>query len=100
MKYIKEELIAKNPNYQYKFMPEVDLRNELKTWSRQDLINWLSWNDPNGIYRDEESLAELGCVMTYDEGFEIMVRQTKQGKGHTLGTLTYGGEKYHFLLNK
>ncbi len=100
MEYTKEELIAKNPNYQYKFMAEVELRNELKTWSKQDLINWLSWNDPNGIYRDEESLAELGSIMTYKQGVEIMIRQTKQGKGHTLGTLNFMGENYHYLLNK
>lgn len=99
MEFTKEELIAKNPNYRYKFMGEEELRDKLKNWRRQDLINWLSWNDPNGIYREKDSLAEVGVIMTYEEGVEIMVRQAKQGKSHTLGTLTYKGEDYHFLLS-
>ncbi|MES2448602.1 MAG: hypothetical protein V4546_15545 [Bacteroidota bacterium] len=77
MEYFKEELISQNPNYRYKFLSEEELRNELKNWSRQDFINWLCWNDRNGIYRDEKSLAEVGCIMTYEEGVEIMVRQAQ-----------------------
>lgn len=100
MEFTKEELIAKNPNYKYKFISEEELRNKLKNWSRQDLINWLSWNDPNGIYRDDESFAELGCIMTYEEGVEIMVKQAQQGKGHSLCLLTYKGENYNFLMNE
>jgi hypothetical protein len=63
MEFTKEELITKNPNYRYKFLSEEELRNELKNWSREDLVKWLNWNDPNGIYRDEKSLAELGCII-------------------------------------
>lgn len=100
MKYTKEELIAKNPKYRYKFMTEIELRNELRNWNREDLINWLCWNDPNGIYRDDESIAELGNIMTYEEGVEIMLRQAQQSKAHILGNLTYEGENYHFLLKK
>lgn len=36
MEFTKEELIAKNPNYRYKFMGEEELRDELKNWSRID----------------------------------------------------------------
>lgn len=101
MEYTKEKLIAKNQNYRYKFMTEEELRNELKNWSREDLIEWLSWNDPNGIYRDEESLAEFGSIMTYKEGVEMMVKQAPQrGKSHSLCFITYKGENYHFLLYK
>ena len=100
MEFTKEELIAKNPNYRYKFLREEELRNELKNWNREELINWLSWNDPNGIYQDEESLAELGYIMTYEEGVEIMVRQAQQGKSHSLCFLTFKGENYHFLMSK
>lgn len=101
MEYTKEELIAKNPNYRYKFMTEEELRNELKNWSTANLINWLSWNDPNGIYRDEESLAELGCIMTYEEAVEIMVKQAQQrGKSHSLCFISYKEENHHFLMNR
>lgn len=43
--------------------------------SREDLIKWLSWNDPNGIYSDEQSRYELGTIITLEEGREIMIRQ-------------------------
>lgn len=42
---------------------------------REQLIKWLIWNDPNGIYRDEESLRELGQILTKDEALEIALKQ-------------------------
>ena len=51
---------------------------ELNSWTREDLISWLKWNDPNGIYNDQESLNELGAIMTYDEGVELLVKQILQ----------------------
>lgn len=59
-------------------MNEVELRTELKNWSRKDLIEWLTWNDPNGIYNDEQSMDELGNILTYEEGVEIMINQIIQ----------------------
>ncbi|MBK7425581.1 MAG: hypothetical protein IPI60_00345 [Saprospiraceae bacterium] len=50
---IKETLIIKSWSF---------LRlnfEELKRWSREDVIDWLKWNDPNGIYTDKGSMAEL-----------------------------------------
>jgi hypothetical protein len=52
-----------------------DLLNELNSWSRLDLIEWLSWNDRNGVYKDEESLAEFDNVLSKEEAIEIMTRQ-------------------------
>lgn len=43
--------------------------------SREDIIEWLMWNDPNGIYADESSLKEFGNVMLRTEGIEILLRQ-------------------------
>lgn len=77
-KYFVNKLIEKHGNYRYIFMHEDQLRNELKNWCRQDLINWLEWNDTNGIYDDNQSLAEIGCVMTHEEGVEIMIKQIIQ----------------------
>ena len=67
-----------HPNFRYIEMNEVELRSELKNFSRQDLIDWLCWNDKNGVYKDDESLSELGNIMTYEEGVEIMVKQIIQ----------------------
>lgn len=77
--YEKRQLIEKHGNYRYIFMNEEELRVELKKWCRQDLINWLKWNDKNGIYDDKQSLAEVGVVMTYEQGVEIMISQIVQG---------------------
>ncbi|WP_269223641.1 hypothetical protein [Flavobacterium sp. IMCC34518] len=52
-----------------------DLSNELSKWSRYDLIEWLSWNDRNGVYKDEESIAEFGNILSKEEAIEIMTRQ-------------------------
>jgi hypothetical protein len=42
------------------------------------LINWLKWNDLNGIYDDKQCMAETGDIMSYEEGVEIMVKQMVQ----------------------
>jgi hypothetical protein len=43
--------------------------------TREELILWLSWNDPNGVYTDEDSIGEIGHVMTREEGIECMKNQ-------------------------
>ncbi|WP_374163813.1 hypothetical protein [Arcticibacter sp. MXS-1] len=52
----------------------------INSLSREDMIEWLSWNDPNGIYSDERSLKELGNVMSREEAAEIMLRQIEENK--------------------
>lgn len=47
----------------------------LKHTSWEELIDWLQWNDPNGVYRDEDSLEEFGNILTKDEGMEIIKNQ-------------------------
>ena len=73
--YISEEEKARHPFYTIMALKGDVLINELNSWSRLDLIEWLSWNDRNGIYKDEDSLAELGNILTKEEALEIMVRQ-------------------------
>jgi hypothetical protein len=51
------------------------LQVELNSWSRFDLINWLAWNDRNGIYKDEDSLFEMGNILGKAEAIEIITRQ-------------------------
>jgi len=48
--------------------------------SREDIIEWLTWNDHNGIYDDERSLKELGNIMSLEEGVEIMLRHIEENK--------------------
>lgn len=48
--------------------------------SRTDLIEWLMWNDRNGVYSDEASMREFGQVMSKEEGVEIMMRQAGENR--------------------
>ena len=42
------------------------------------LIEWLCWNDRNGVYKDEDSMREFDNVLSKDEAIEIINRQITQ----------------------
>lgn len=47
--------------------------------SRDAVIDWLCWHDPNGCYTDEDCERE-GCdPLTLDEAREIMTNQLAEG---------------------
>jgi hypothetical protein len=48
-----------------------DLPN-LKTWKRESLLDWLAWNDRNGIFTDKQSEAEGMQPMTKKEALEVI----------------------------
>lgn len=52
-----------------------ELKSEISNLTRSDIIDWLQWNDPNGIYTDELSLQEFGEVMTREEGIQLIIKQ-------------------------
>lgn len=45
--------------------------------NREELINWLCWNDPNVVYRDEDSIREGMDVLSYEEAYELYLNQSK-----------------------
>lgn len=51
----------------------------LDTLSRDDLIAFCMWNDPNGCYNDEDMLREWGEVSTL-EGLRAIVRAWRDDK--------------------
>ena len=61
-------------------LSDTELADVVSTLSRHDIIEWLVWNDRNGVYSDEDSLREFGAVMTKDEGLEILLRQVKENR--------------------
>lgn len=73
--FISEDEKARHPFYKIMELKGDVLINELNTWSRLDLIEWLCWNDRNGVYKDEESLAEFDNILSKEEAIEIMIRQ-------------------------
>lgn len=71
---ISETEKLRHPYYQIMELKSKELQLELNTWTRLELIEWLCWNDRNGVYRDEESLLEMGSVLGKEEATEIMSR--------------------------
>ena len=64
--------------YEIMDLPEAQLSEFLKHALREEIISWLQWNDPNGVYRDDISLAEFGTILSREEGIEIVKRQILQ----------------------
>lgn len=73
--YINEEEKLKHPNYKLMELRDETLETELNSWSRLGLIEWLSWNDRNGVYKDEDSLREFGNIVSKEVAIEIITRQ-------------------------
>jgi hypothetical protein len=46
--------------------------------NREQLIDWLYWNDPNGVYRDEDSIREGMEILSYQEALDLYIKQ-KEG---------------------
>lgn len=73
--FISEEEKLKHPYYKLMEMKGDTLKAELNTWSRVALIEWLCWNDRNGVYRDDQSLQEFDNILGKEEAIEIITRQ-------------------------
>lgn len=76
--YISEEEKLKHPYYRLMELKGEALEAELNSWSRLELIEWLCWNDRNGVYRDEQSLQEFDNILGKEEAIEIITRQITQ----------------------
>ncbi|WP_298952887.1 hypothetical protein [uncultured Nonlabens sp.] len=71
----QEEQKFRDPNYKIMELNKNELKTELNLWTRLDLIDWLSWNDRNGVYRDTDSLLEFGNILGKQEAIEIITKQ-------------------------
>jgi hypothetical protein len=72
---ISEEEKLRHPNYQIMELGKEELQIKLNSWTRLELIDWLCWNDRNGIYKDEDSLPETGVILGKLEAISIIIRQ-------------------------
>ena len=55
-------------------------KEEVLKMNRKSLIKVLEWNDPNGIYSDDDSRAEGYPPITEEEAIEIICRQFEYEK--------------------
>lgn len=52
----------------------------LRDGTRDQIIAWLCWNDPNGTYTDHDSAAEGCSALTRERAAEIMRSQINRDK--------------------
>lgn len=72
--YFTERLKTAHPFYKIMELNMLDLNTELLGWSREELIEWLSWNDPNGIYNDKDSMQEFENILDKNEAINIIIQ--------------------------
>lgn len=78
MNTLEENRKLRHPYYKVMDLTENELKSKVESMSRTEIIDWLKWNDPNGVYLDEQSIAEFGRTITKAEAEEIMLRQILQ----------------------
>jgi hypothetical protein len=61
-----------NRNLERDFQCPETQRDILLNGSRDDIIQWLRWNDPNGVWSDEDSTAEGLIPMTLQKAQRYM----------------------------
>jgi hypothetical protein len=61
--------------YQIMDLKEEQLHHFLTLATREEVIDWLQWNDPNGTYTDTLSISEFGEILSKSDGIEIIKAQ-------------------------
>lgn len=70
--YLSEQEKLSYPYYRIMELKGAELNEKLNSWSRAELIEWLCWNDRNGVYTDEDSLREFGNILSKEKAIEII----------------------------
>lgn len=72
----------RNTDWRYQVMElsEADLENELSTWPKEKIISWLDWNDPNGIWTDEDAIAEGYEPFTKESAKEYLIKMLSRNR--------------------
>lgn len=76
--YISEQEKLSHPYYRIMELRGEALYEKLNAWSRRELIDWLCWNDRNGVYTDGDSLRELGAVLTKERAIKIITEMVNE----------------------
>lgn len=76
--YLSEQQKRSHPYYRIMELNGDELHNQLSSWSRSELIDWLCWNDRNGVYTDEDSLREFGNILSKERAVEIIAEMLSE----------------------
>jgi hypothetical protein len=82
----------RDSNFNPLLMTEEKATQRLKELSREDLIEILRWNDRNGIYNDEDSIAEFGHPATKQELVDSFWRTWEEPEPESETDPSYSGE--------
>ena len=75
--FVEHSRKFRHPFYKIMELEIEELQSELQSWERINLIEWLRWNDKNGVYDDEQSLREFGNILEKDEAIKIIINQIR-----------------------
>ncbi|MFD2554770.1 hypothetical protein [Sphingobacterium tabacisoli] len=66
---MNESLIQRDSDWRYQLSELIDekLLEQVNSMSRPELIEWLAWNDRNGLFLDEDAIAEGYPPLTEQE---------------------------------
>lgn len=66
---MSESLIHRLSDWRYQLTELIDeeLLEQVNAMSRTELIEWLAWNDRNGLFLDEDAIAEGYPPLTEQE---------------------------------
>lgn len=75
---LSEQEKLSHPYYRLMELKGDELSEKLNSWSRIELIDWLCWNDRNGVYSDEDSFREFGELLTKQRAIEIITAMLEE----------------------
>ena len=75
MTSIEQSRKLRHPYFKMMDLSEKELIPAITAMSREEIINWLQWNDSNGVYSDKQSIDEFGNIMSKKEAEKIILRQ-------------------------
>lgn len=76
-KWVRDNLPVKISQEDWCFslmdLSKEELIKEISSWGREQLLDWLEWSDPGGIYSDEDSRAEGFNPLTETEARNYII---------------------------
>lgn len=85
---MSESLIHRLSDWRYQLMELIDeeLLEQVNAMSRTELIEWLAWNDRNGIFLDEDAISEGYPPLTEQEArmcvYAVIMRDEPEWDGY------------------
>ncbi|MDR0227575.1 MAG: hypothetical protein LBI72_00690 [Flavobacteriaceae bacterium] len=67
-----------HPNYRISTLSPYELINELKAWTKEDMLAWLYWSNCNGVITDDTIIKKMTQKMKWEEAVEIIMTKVEK----------------------